>query len=197
VPRRPATDNLLAALAPVLRRRRLRWYVFGAQAVLVHGRPRMTEDVDVTVEVAPAALPGLVAALGRAGFQPRVDDVAAFVARARVIPFLHRKTGVPLDLVLAGEGLEKEFLSRAVLVTVGGVRVPMIAPDDLVITKIMAGRPKDLEDAEGVLAAHRDKIDVPGLRRVLGELDAALGDTDLVGCLEQLLARLKRASRAR
>ncbi len=40
-----------------------RWYLFGAQAVL-------TEDVDVTVKADAVQLPGLVAALGRAGFIP-------------------------------------------------------------------------------------------------------------------------------
>jgi hypothetical protein len=95
VPRRPPSVELLAALAAVLRRRHLRWYLFGAQAVVLHGRPRLTEDVDVTVEADTAQLSGLVGALARAGFTPRVSDVEAFVARARVIPFLHRKTGLP------------------------------------------------------------------------------------------------------
>jgi hypothetical protein len=42
------------------RLRRLRWYVFGAQAVVVHGRPRMTGDVDVTVEIDVSRLPSLI-----------------------------------------------------------------------------------------------------------------------------------------
>ena len=29
----------------------VRWYIFGAQAVIAAGAPRLTEDVDVTVEL--------------------------------------------------------------------------------------------------------------------------------------------------
>ena len=49
---RPAPVELLATLAPVLAARGDRWYVFGAQAVLVWGRSRLTADVDVTVQLA-------------------------------------------------------------------------------------------------------------------------------------------------
>jgi predicted nucleotidyltransferase len=54
--------------------------------------------------------------------------------------------------VLAGPGLEEQFLARAVLVDIGGVRVPVMSPEDLVVTKILAGRPKDIEDVRGILA---------------------------------------------
>ena len=45
--------ELLAALARVFRPRRIRWYVFGAQAAIVYRSARMTMDVDVTL-AAPA-----------------------------------------------------------------------------------------------------------------------------------------------
>ena len=38
----------------------------------------------------------------------RVDD-PEFVRRTRVMPFVHVATGMPLDVVLAGSGLEDEF----------------------------------------------------------------------------------------
>ena len=38
----PAAAELLAAFGQVMRRRRWRWYVFGGQAVLAYGRPRLT-----------------------------------------------------------------------------------------------------------------------------------------------------------
>jgi hypothetical protein len=52
VPVPPAAVDLLSALAPVLTRWG-RWYVFGAQAVIVHGVPRLSADVDVTLELIP------------------------------------------------------------------------------------------------------------------------------------------------
>lgn len=44
----------LRALQQVARRLRARWFVFGAQAVALHGVPRMTQDIDVTLLTAAA-----------------------------------------------------------------------------------------------------------------------------------------------
>ncbi len=53
MPARTAAGRLLRALAPVLRRFGDRWYLFGAQAAIVWGRPRLTGDVDVTLFLDP------------------------------------------------------------------------------------------------------------------------------------------------
>jgi hypothetical protein len=54
VPLQPAALELLSALSPVLSRWG-RWYVFGAQAVITYGVPRLSADVDVTVGLDPDA----------------------------------------------------------------------------------------------------------------------------------------------
>ena len=40
----------LAAIAGVMKRLGAKWYLFGAQAVALHGAQRTTQDIDVTVE---------------------------------------------------------------------------------------------------------------------------------------------------
>jgi hypothetical protein len=74
MPRRPANGEVLAALAKVLHKRKIRWYVFGAQAAVVYGSPRMTMDVDVTVALPNEGVRPLVEALLGAGFASRADD---------------------------------------------------------------------------------------------------------------------------
>ena len=113
MPAASALARAIKAFAAVARRRRLRWYIFGGQAVAVHGRPRMTLDIDITIELGDIALEDLLAELGRAGFEPRVRWSPAEVELLRVVPVVHRASRVPVDLVLAGEGLEAEFLTRA------------------------------------------------------------------------------------
>ena len=48
-----------------------------------------------------------------------------------------------------------------------GVRVPIATVEDLVTMKILAGRPKDLDDAEGMLRARSEEIDLDHVRRML------------------------------
>lgn len=186
------TDSLLAHLAGVLSQRAVPWYLFGAQAVVLWGRPRLTADFDVTVRLPDGDLSAFVADMAEAGFQLRVPDAQEFVRRARVLPFVHAPSGVPLDLVLAGPGLEEEFLRRVRWMAIAGRQIPVISPEDLLITKVLAGRPKDIEDVQGVLAAQAGTLDLGWVREALGMLEQALGQSDLLPVLEAELARLKR-----
>jgi hypothetical protein len=178
-------SELLSALSAELSRLGSRWYLFGAQAVVLWGRPRLTADVDVTVEVDLDAVPRLLEGLERRGFELRVRrDVDDFVARTRVLPLWYLPSQLQLDLVLAGPGLEEGFLERAVQVDVGGVAVPVISPEDLVVTKILAGRPKDLEDVRGILAERCTRLDAGAIRAALRLLEEALGQSDLLPAFE-------------
>lgn len=191
---RDPVASILQAFAGVARRRRLRWYVFGAQAVACYGVMRMSADVDVTVALDGAEVAGFVAAMKRAGFRLRVSD-PDFVRETRVLPFEHIASRWPVDCVLAGPGLEETFLERARKLRLAGATVPVIAPEDLIVTKLLAGRPKDREDARGLLAAPDLKIDLAQVRRTLAEVEAALGQSDLTPVLDELTGTRRRRRR--
>ncbi len=157
----------------------LQWYVFGAQAAIVWGSPRLSADVDVTAAIKPETLTDYIDAMSSHGFELAIDD-SEFIARTRVLPFVHRTSGMPLDVVLAGPGLEEEFLRRAIRVDVDGTPVPVISPEDLIITKILAGRPKDVEDIRSVIHERRASLDEARIREVLRLLEQALGQCDLL-----------------
>jgi hypothetical protein len=185
VPVQPAAVDLLQALAPVLARWG-RWYVFGAQAVTVHGVPRLSADVDVTVLLVPDAPDRFAQDMRAAGFELRVDD-PEFVRRTRVMPFAHVTSGMPLDVVLGASGLEEEFAHRAVVTDVGGVRVPVIDVSDLIVAKVLAGRPKDIEDARSLWRLHGPAADESRIRRTLRLLEEALSQSDLVPTLDSIV----------
>jgi uncharacterized nucleotidyltransferase DUF6036 len=182
----PAAVELLSAVAGVLDRWG-RWYVFGAQAVSAYGLPRLSADVDVTLDLAPDDPERFAREMEAAGFALRVSD-PDFIRRTRVMPFVHLATGMPLDVVLAGSGLEDEFLARARRFDLGGTEMPFIHPEDLVIAKVLAGRPKDIEDARGVWKALGAGLDADRVRRILGLLEEALSQSDLVPTFEAIRA---------
>ncbi len=190
-----APGELLAALAAACSELGARWYLFGAQAAMVWGRPRLTADIDVTVRQDPEDPERLVRTLEARGFALRVSDADQFVQRSRVLPFLHVASGLPVDIVLAGPGLEDLFLSRARLVTMGAVTVPVISPEDLIATKILAGRPKDVEDVRGILRERLPDLDIGLVRSTLALLEDALAQSDLLPAFERELARLRDKTR--
>ena len=184
MPVQPAALELLADLSKVLAGWG-RWYVFGAQAVIAYGVPRLSADVDVTLRLAPEDPERFATDMQAAGFALRVDD-PDFVRRTRVMPFVHLATAMPVDVVLAASGLEDEFLDRARMMDLGGTSVPLIDPEDLVIAKVLAGRPKDLDDARNLWRIRGHELDAERIQRTLRLLEEALSQSDLVPSFESI-----------
>lgn len=184
----PAAVEVIRALSGVLPRFGP-WYLFGAQAVIAFGVPRLSADVDVTLRLATERRDAFIEAMKGAAFELRAPD-AEFVRRTSVLPFVHTPTGMPVDVVLAGSGLEDEFLERARPIELEGVQIPTIHPEDLVIAKILAGRPKDLDDARGLWKIHGTSLDTARIRRVLHLLEDALAQSDLVHLFEEIQRRV-------
>jgi Nucleotidyl transferase of unknown function (DUF2204) len=178
-PRSPVAD-LLARLSTAFERRGDRWFLFGAQAVAAYGVPRVTADVDVTVVLGDGQPRALALALGEAGMRLRVADVDGFAERTSVLPFIDDSSGLAVDVVLARSGLELECLERAVPIEMEGVTIPVITAEDLVILKVLAGRPKDREDVRALLRREARPFDFDRVERVLGLLEEALGQSDLL-----------------
>jgi hypothetical protein len=181
----PAALEVLAAAAPVLTDWG-RWFLFGAQAVIAYGVPRLSADVDVTLALEPARAHEFAEQMKRAGFSLRVED-PDFIVRTRVMPFVHDATAMPLDVVLAGSGLEEEFLNRARPLDIGGTRMPVIDLADLIVAKIVAGRTKDIDDATNLWRIHGRTVDSDRIRVLLRELEDALGEGDFVGTFEKMM----------
>lgn len=185
--------EVLGDLSRALRALRITWYVFGAQALVLRGFPRATADLDVTVLLGTMPTTRLVTELGKRGFSPAFQD-AAFVATTRVLPVVHKSTGLPVDIVLGGPGLEEHFASAAERVKVGRLFVPVATANHLVVMKVLAGRPKDIEDAASLLADRAGRIDAKEIEDLTRSLSSALGEDDV---LVHLAEARKRASRLR
>jgi hypothetical protein len=194
--RSPVAD-LLSDLGAGLSEIDAPWYLFGARAAILYGVARLTADVDVTVRLRESTTGGMLAdALERCGFRLRIAD-AEFVARTRVMPFVHEATGLPLDVVLAGPGLEDQFFAGAVVRDIDGVRVPVASAEDVVVMKLLADRPKDQEDIVAIAAAQGDALDEGGVRRTLIALEEALAQDDLQPAFDAALARARRIRQRR
>jgi hypothetical protein len=155
----PDFAGLLARLTRTLERRQLPFMIIGGQAVLLHGEPRLTQDIDVTLGVGPARLDDVLAACEALGLEPLPEEVPAFVRSTFVLPTLDQASGIRVDLVFSTTPYEAQAIERAVRVEVAGARVPFATAEDLIIHKLFAGRPRDLEDAVGVVRRKGPELD--------------------------------------
>jgi Nucleotidyltransferase of unknown function (DUF6036) len=190
----PVVADVFRSLAKVLSGSGLRWYVFGAQAVLAYGFPRLTADIDVTIDDGELndGNATILSILNAGGIVSRAPGFEEMLRSTRLLPLVHAKTGIAIDAVLAAKGIEQDFLSRAVTLSLGGVDVPVLSVEDLIATKVIAGRRKDREDVLGILQRQADNLDMERLRITLRELDDALEEPRATASFERIHRAFKK-----
>jgi hypothetical protein len=181
----------LAALGRALDSAGRPWMIIGGLAVIAHGVPRATIDIDATVSAGLVDVDALLAALSAEGITGRIPDAAGFAREHQVLLVEHRRTGVPLDVTLAWLPFEQEAIGHALRVPFAGMSLPVPRAEDLVIYKLVAARPRDVDDAERLLLLHADHVDLGRVRRLLEQFCQVLEDQSRLEQLDRLIARTK------
>ncbi len=143
----------------------------------MHGEPRLTYDIDVTLALEPSEAAKVLDLLPSIGLVPLVDHVTEFLQETFVLPVQDSETGIRVDIIFSLSGYEREAVARAVNTQVGSARVRVATVEDVVIHKLIAGRPRDLEDVRGLLIRN-PRFNEQYIRKWLRAYDCEL-ETDL------------------
>lgn len=180
-------EALLQQIARGLDSLGIPYMLIGGQAVLVYGEPRLTRDVDVTLGAGPEKLPSILAWVRETGWQVLAESPADFVARTLVLPCLESASGIRVDLIFGFSPYERQAIARARTITVGQTPVRFASAEDLVVHKLVAGRPRDIEDVRSIVLKNPG-LDAEYMRRWLGEIDADRAEK-LVSRFEEVWGR--------
>jgi hypothetical protein len=181
------------AVLGCLERAKIPACVIGGLAVQRWGEPRATQDVDLTA-LAPFGEESRTLDVLLSAFEPRVPDAREFAERYRVLR-LRSDEGIGIDVSLAALPFELEVLVRSVdWLVEPGVSLRICSAEDLLVYKLIAARPRDLADIEGIVRAQHSWLDIGRVRANTSELAEALEAPDLLAPFEAAL-RLARRSR--
>lgn len=163
--------------------------LIGALARNVWAPPRATADVDLAVAVEAASYASLLAALERRGVALKRTVVADPGASVPDVVLLESATGVVrrLDLLVAKTAFEREAIATATVQDVG-VRCRVVQPEHLVVYKLIAGRPRDLADAEEVVRTRA----LAGTPVDFGVVDRWAGEWGLADLMQRLRADVEK-----
>ena len=187
--RSPEFLDALRALREALQALNVPWMVIGGVAVIARGVPRYTADVDATASAGDQPLERLFAVFGRHGVVPRIEGALAFARERQVLLLRHDPSGVDLDVSLAWLPFELEAIGRSEIIDYAGVTIRVPRTDDLVIYKLVAARPRDLEDVERLLLLHGPSLDLRHVTATVREFAEALEDTGRIDALDRLLKK--------
>ncbi|WP_438002719.1 DUF6036 family nucleotidyltransferase [Sorangium sp. So ce321] len=137
--------------------------IIGGVAVSILSKPRTTRDVDVVAWLPNQdEWPAFLADGERHSIVPRIPDALEFALSSRVLLLRHDRSGVPIDLSMGALPFEENAVRRAVPTDIGGLRVPLPVPEDLLVMKAVAHRSRDMVDIESILSAHADVDETSG-----------------------------------
>jgi len=184
-------EQLISRIAAELRRAGIPYMIIGGQAVLLHGLPRMTKDIDITLGVDTLALDKVVTSIAATGLEIIPDHFRSFVEKTFVLPARHQESGIRVDFIFSFVPYERQAIDRAKPVLLAGEPVLFATAEDVIIHKCFAGRPRDLEDARSILIKNPD-LDQAYVRRWLKELEILPERAGLSRAFEGLLALIQR-----
>jgi hypothetical protein len=141
-------QQLLETIAKSLDKADIPYMVIGGQAVLLYGEPRLTKDIDVTLGIGLERVSDVLNLISELGWEVLVDSPEQFVKKTMVLPCREPVSGIRVDLIFSFSLFERQAIERARLVPMGKTAVRFASIEDLIIHKIIAGRPRDLEDVK-------------------------------------------------
>ncbi len=183
-------EALLERIAQGLDSRGIPYMVIGGQAVLAYGEPRLTRDVDVTLGVGPEKLAALLEWVGETAWRVLVEAPEKFVSQMLVLPCQDPESGIRIDLIFSLTPYERQAVERAATIHIRSTPVRFATAEDLIVLKMVAGRPRDLEDVRGILAKKK-QLDAGYIRRWLTEMETAYGEP-LTTRFDELLGETMR-----
>ena len=100
----------------------------------------------------------------------------------------HDATGTPIDINQARIPFEVLAIKRATVKRRDGVNIPIPTPEDLIVMKAIAHRPKNLEDIRGIIES-QPRLNVEYIRKHVQEFGEALDMPELWNDIRLLLRK--------
>lgn len=182
-------QEILAKLAVELDSRKIPYMIIGGQAVLLYGEPRLTKDIDITLGVDTDRTGDILACAGRLGFKILVENPAEFIQSTMVLPAQESATSIRVDFIFSYSPYERQAIARAKQINLAGAVLSFASAEDLIIHKIIAGRPRDLEDVKGILLKTRG-LDKDYILRWLKDFSVSL-EKDFIVPFKSILSEIK------
>lgn len=133
-----------------------RGVIIGGVAVSLLAQPRFTADIDALLLLDEDEITELIEVAERTGLTPRIADAELFARRNRVVLLRHEDTGINVDISLGMLPFEVEAIARRTVFQSEDFALPIPTPEDLIVMKAVAHRPKDLVDIQALIEAHPD-----------------------------------------
>lgn len=144
-----------------LKEKDVKYVVVGGLAVALHGIPRFTADVNISLKLVPDNIIKFLLAIKELGYNPKVpvdpldfadpDKRAIWIREKNMRVLSFWKSDDPLKMidVFVDNPIDFNELSKEMVVKkAAGIEIPIPSLKHLIYLKKISGRPEDLRDIE-------------------------------------------------
>ena len=157
--------DLLRHLVGALDRLGVPYMLVGSLASAAYGEPRMTQDIDVVVDLKEQQVPLLCRAFASSEFHVNERAVLEAVRSKNQFNIIHSTSGNKIDLLIvpAGAWGQTEFSRRQRVQILPDLEGYCARPEDVILSKMAyyreGGSEKHLRDIAGILKVSGDAVD--------------------------------------
>ena len=156
--------GLLTHLLEALERHNVPYAIGGSHATMAYGEARLTNDIDVVVDLDPARWRALSAAFPESDYYVSEDGARTALARGGTFNVIHPDSGLKIDFFVPSNDFERAEIGRAVRAPAQANRDAFfVSPEDVIVMKMRyfaeGGSDKHLRDIMGVMQSMGDRVD--------------------------------------
>ncbi len=176
----------LRDITTVMEKFGISYAVIGGYAVGIYGIPRLTFDLEFTIDISRERLVELFDAVENEGYTVAESYRSGWIDEVGGMPLVKFRCyiqgqGVDVDVFIAEKPFQRELLKRKQRVETPDGDTWLASPEDILLLKLLAHRPRDLSDIGDILFT-QGELDWVYLRRW----------ADLIGVRDRLEAVLKQ-----
>ena len=171
----------------LLEKHNYRGVIIGGVAVGLLGKPRFTADVDAVFLLSINDISKFLESATSENIESRVNNIQEFAKKNRVLPLVHVPTKVEIDISMGIMPFEVELVERASEKSFSNLSIRLPTPEDLIIMKAVAHRPKDLEDIRTIVDKYPN-LDKKRIKQWVTDFAEVLEMPDLWKQIEAILS---------
>ncbi len=157
-------EEIIKKVVAALEKSKIPYMLTGAIAVSYYGRPRLTHDVDLVVQIQLEDAKR-VAELFKDEFYVSLEGIVDAVRHSTMFNLIHPETGIKVDCwILKPKEYDELSFSRRRKEIVFDRETYISSPEDLIITKLDWYKQSDIqkhyEDVVGIFQIQQGKLDI-------------------------------------
>lgn len=156
--------EILQFVCEYLNKNEIEYVVVGGVAVMYHGVPRTTVDIDIILQFDDEEILAFVEFLNSNGFSASTEDILVAFSKKSHSTSFYGKSLLRLDIQGVNSEFDRMTLERSTLVDMFGTHIKIGSAEDTLVNKIFFQGEQDLRDALGILARNRENLDFEYIR---------------------------------